>query len=54
MKFNAFIFIVVLICVFVDGTSGGLFDNELLIVLLACMFSKEVSDAIKAKTGQNL
>ena len=54
VKFNAFIFIVVLICVFVDGTSGGLFDNELLIVLLACMFSKEVSDAIKAKTGQNL
>lgn len=34
--------IIVMFCVYVYGVTGGLFDNELIIVLMACAFSKDL------------
>ena len=34
-------------CVYVYGVTGGLFDNELIIVLMACAFSKDIFDVIR-------
>ena len=42
IKSNIYVLIVVMFCVYVYGVTGGLFDNELIIVLMACAFSKDI------------
>ena len=47
MKSNIYVFIIAMFCVYVYGVTGGLFDNELIIVLMACAFSKDIFDVIR-------
>lgn len=41
-KANIYALMISTLCVYIDGVTTGLFDSELIIVLMACAFSKDI------------
>lgn len=48
-----YVLLISMLCVYIDGVTTGLFDSELLIVLMACAFCKDLFDVLKTMKTEN-
>lgn len=47
VKRDSYMLMIVLLCLYIDGTSGGLFDNELIVVLMTFIFAGDSIISLK-------